>query len=116
MKFVPDVDFVNSNGILGDGVQDCVDLCIGGDDRINTDNMGVPDDCDCLPGDNSNEFVTLTPTAYQTFVNEQIILGQDTAKRTADFELTSDAVIEPQTATYPVVIFRAGHEVILLGK
>ena len=113
LKFVPDVDFVNPNGTLGDGVQDCVDLCIGGDDRIDSDGLGMPDACDCSPGDTSNEFVTMSPTDYQTFVNEQILLGQDTAKRTVDFELTSNAVIESNIGNYPVVIFRAGHKIIL---
>jgi hypothetical protein len=31
----------------GDGVCDALDICPGGDDNIDTDGDGIPDDCDC---------------------------------------------------------------------
>ena len=34
-----------------DGVQDCIDLCLGGDDNEDYDGDGSPDDCDCDPDD-----------------------------------------------------------------
>jgi len=100
LAFQPDSD--------NDTVQDCVDLCEGGDDRINTDNMGIPDDCDCDINDTANEFVVLDAASYATFINEQA--GQDTARRIVDFQLTSTAVIE---STQPIVVFQAGNNIRL---
>ena len=50
-------------------------------------------------------------TAYNTFVNDLMLLGADTARRNADLELTSVATIE---AAHPVVLFEAGKMVQLL--
>lgn len=33
----------------GDLTQDCADLCMGSDDRLNADGDRIPDGCDCLP-------------------------------------------------------------------
>lgn len=101
ITFQPDSD--------NDTFQDCVDLCEGGDDRINTDNMGVPDDCDCDINDITNEFVTLDAASFITFINEQA--GQDTARRIADFQLTATTTIIE--ATHPVVVFQASNSVTL---
>ena len=40
-----------------DGVQDCVDLCLGGDDSQDADGDGAPDACDCNPNDPTDSFV-----------------------------------------------------------
>lgn len=37
----------------GDGVCDGDDICPGGDDTIDTNNNGIPDDCDCASGSGS---------------------------------------------------------------
>ena len=66
IRFNPDTD--------GDTVQDCSDMCPGGDDRINTDGTGMPDDCDCEPGDATNEFMMLTAAEFEAFVNTEILL------------------------------------------
>ena len=42
-----------------DTVQDCIDRCPGGDDRINTDGVGMPDACDCNPNDPNDETIEL---------------------------------------------------------
>lgn len=53
VSFAPDADLP---GGLGDGVQDCVDICLGGDDSQNSDQAGLPDDCDCNPFNAETEF------------------------------------------------------------
>lgn len=109
VSFNPDEDIPG-----GDGVQDCVDICLGGDDAINSDGFGIPDDCDCAPNDEENEFVQFDSPDLQTFVNDVLLSGLDTAKRTVDFELSSTAEIEPKvTNSYPTVVFRAGNRIIL---
>jgi len=40
-----------------DGVQDCVDLCLGGDDSKDADGDGSPDECDCNPNDATDSFI-----------------------------------------------------------
>jgi hypothetical protein len=41
----------------GDGVQDYLDRCPGGDDRIDTNVNGIPDACDCRPDLNADGIV-----------------------------------------------------------
>ncbi|MFK7983719.1 MAG: 3-coathanger stack domain-containing protein [Saprospiraceae bacterium] len=111
ISFNPDEDLL---GGLPDGTQDCVDLCIGGDDRINTDGSGLPDDCDCLPNDATNEFANITNTAFQLFVREHVLLGLDTLFRKGDFSLMADAVIGSKMDNFPPVIFQAAQSITLI--
>ena len=112
IDFNPDKDLP---GGLPDGAQDCVDLCIGGDDRINSDSLGMPDDCDCLPSDTTNEFAQVLNEEFQLFVEQQIALGLDTLLRKGDFELTSNAVIDPskEENDFPTIIFQAYQSITL---
>lgn len=98
----------------GDGTQDCVDICLGGDDSVDSDNSGLPDDCDCSPTDASNDFVALDQTALDDLLNDIILAGIDTLLRRADLEMTSDAMIEAQGVNdYPVVLFQAASQITL---
>ncbi len=98
----------------GDGVQDCVDVCIGGDDSVDSDNSGLPDDCDCSPTDATNDFVLFEQIEYDAILGDIIILMEDTLLRRADLELTSDVVIDAQgVADYPTVVFQAATNITL---
>ena len=46
----------------GDGVCDANDVCPGGDDTIDDNNNGIPDDCDCIAAVNSFPVNPLTHT------------------------------------------------------
>ena len=109
------VSFGADNDIPGgDGVQDCVDICLGGNDSIDSDNSGLPDDCDCSPTDATNDFVALNQTELDALLQDIILLGVDTLLRRADLELTSDATIEAQGVNdYPVVVFQAASKITL---
>ena len=111
VSYLPDADLP---GGLPDGVQDCVDICLGGNDLVNSDGMGAPDDCDCFPNDDTNEFVELMPTEMQDLLHDVDLAGEDTLRRIADFELSSVAEIEAKSmGNYPTVVFKAGNQLIL---
>ncbi|MEM6318593.1 MAG: 3-coathanger stack domain-containing protein [Bacteroidota bacterium] len=114
IDFNPDKDF---NG-GPDGVQDCVDLCIGGDDGEDSDGSGIPDDCDCNPGGVGNEFIAYNQTEVDAAVANANFLNKTPFIKRADYQLTSTAVIEPKVTNnapnnYPAFIFTGGHSVIL---
>ena len=113
VDFNPDEDLP---GNLPDGVQDCVDICLGGDDTQNTDGLGIPDDCDCDLNDTENEFVDFNDPELTAAVDDAInLFNFDTIKPTADFEMTSMATVLPKIiGTYPTVIMRGGNNVLLL--
>jgi len=95
--FSPDADLP---GGLPDGTQDCSDLCLGGDDRINTDGVGIPDECDCAPESIDNEFVEVSFIATP---GETVI---------ADFQINTAVALDAATYTGPVRL-QAGNTVVL---
>ena len=112
VTFNPDEDLP---GNLPDGVQDCVDICLGGDDTQNTDGFGAPDDCDCDLDDDQNEFIDFNDPELVLAVADANLFNFDTIKPSADFELTSTGTIAPKViGTYPTVIMRGGDNVLLL--
>ena len=111
VSFNPDEDLP---GGLPDGVQDCMDICLGGNDLVNTDGFGAPDDCDCFPTEETNEFVEFNTSELLPLIEDVLELDLDTAKRTVDFELSSATSIEAkQTDIYPTVLFQAENNIIL---
>lgn len=112
VAFNPDEDLP---GGLPDGVQDCVDICLGGDDTQNTDGFGAPDDCDCDLEDDQNEFVDFNDPELALAVQDANLFNKDTIKPSADFEMTSVGTIAAKNSgTYPTVIMRGGNSVQLL--
>lgn len=113
ISFNPDEDLP---GGLPDGVQDCMDICLGGDDTKNTDGFGAPDDCDCNLEEDENEFVDFNDAQLTAAVSDAInILGADTIQPSADFEMTSTGTIEAKAVgVYPTVVMRGGNNVRLL--
>jgi len=99
IEFNPDSD--------GDSVRDCEDVCPEGDDTVNSDGVGMPDDCDCRMNDAADEFI---------FVNQSLITQpHDTdpvsfIEIVADFQINSDAVISD---TDPDIVFQAGNNIVL---
>ena len=91
----------NSDGD-GDTVPDCLDICPDGDDRVNSDALGMPDDCDCNPNDPEDEFVRADGIA----AIEGLVLP---GIYPASFELLSTGKIGAGTA----VLFQAGHQITL---
>jgi len=94
VSFGPDADLP---GGLPDGTQDCVDLCLGGDDSENTDGVGLPDDCDCNPMNADTEFRLLSVIPANNILE-------------ADYELETDAIVEANDGH---VIAKAGRKVTL---
>lgn len=91
-----------------DTFQDCKDLCVGGDDRVNTDGVGIPDDCDCNVNSTDNEFVEMDAAAIAQFLSDQN--GATEPTRHADFQLKSNATI-PNNGKH--VFFKAGNNIVL---
>ena len=96
VSFSPDADLP---GGLGDGVQDCVDVCLGFDDNINSDNANLPDGCDCNPTNAQTELILVSVVPASNFVE-------------ADWAIESDAVIDPAINPDPVV-FKAANNIKL---
>jgi hypothetical protein len=96
VSFAPDADLP---GGLGDGVQDCVDVCLGFDDNINSDNANLPDGCDCNPTNDQTELILVSVVPASNFVE-------------ADWAIESDAVIDPAINPDPVV-FKAANNIKL---
>ncbi len=96
VSFAPDADLP---GGLGDGVQDCVDICLGFDDNVNSDNAGLPDGCDCNPTNDQTELILVSVVPQSNIVE-------------ADFAIESDAVIDPAINPDPVV-FKAADNIKL---
>lgn len=94
------IQFLDSDN---DGVTDCEDLCPNGDDTINTDNLGMPDACDCDPNDASDEFIVENGDEAK---DNKINLGD----YQASFSLTSKGIIAKDS----IITFRAGAEISLL--
>lgn len=85
-----------------DTVQDCIDLCPMGDDRINTDGVGMPDACDCDPTNPNDEIANIPGvTITKTDLDQGIYQSSLT--------LSSTARINPNK----VVIFKAGQAITL---
>jgi len=97
ISFNPDTD--------GDTVQDCNDICPGGDDTIDMDagGAGMPDDCDCAPNDLTDEFITVN----NNNATNTAILG-DTLYQ-GSFSINSAGTV----ATNSSVTFVAGVEITL---
>lgn len=81
-----------------DSVSDCDDLCPGGDDRINTDGVGMPDDCDCDPNDPNDEYIDLSLNGNLT---------EETYR--ASYQLSFNGNIQKEDN----ITFYAGREIIL---
>ncbi|MEM1119668.1 MAG: BspA family leucine-rich repeat surface protein [Bacteroidota bacterium] len=95
IRFQPDSD--------NDQVPDCEDICPGGDDTVNSDNSGLPDDCDCSPFSPAGDSIHVT-TAFLNNISE------DSVAIKADDQLTADAAIG-MNKTH--VIFQAVTSVVL---
>lgn len=78
ISFNPDSD--------NDTVQDCVDICNGGDDLVNTDGDNTPDACDCAPLTPDDDEVTVLGLP---FLNNMVIDGSYFGQ----VKLTSNAMI-----------------------
>lgn len=85
-----------------DTVPDCLDVCPGGDDRINTDETGMPDFCDCDANDPNDEFVVENGIPE---INNTILPGT----YRSSFELKSLGMV-PNGIN---VEFVAGHQIII---
>ena len=85
-----------------DTVQDCIDLCPGGDDRINSDGEGMPDDCDCDANDARDEFINLPGTIITK-------TDLDAGLYQSSFGIYSTARANPGKT----IVFKAGEEIIL---
>ncbi len=89
-----------------DMVPDGCDYCPGGDDKINTDNTGMPDDCDCHPDSAEGEYVTVTTAT----IADSVAAGANPIRIVEDFEIVMDATV---TAADPPVVLQAGNRVVL---
>lgn len=105
VSFSPDIDLP---GGQPDGTQDCMDLCLGRDDGINTDGVGMPDGCDCNPEVADNEYITMDNAA----VNQLLASDYDPVElvQHADFQIISDATIPSSDKK---ITFKAGNNIIL---
>jgi hypothetical protein len=92
VQFNPDSD--------NDTVQDCNDICPNGDDRVNTDGMGMPDACDCSPNDINDEEVEVIGS-----FGGYIVSGT----YQASFEITSNSRVRNGS----LVQFKAGNAIVL---
>lgn len=91
--FSPDSDF--------DGTQDCIDLCLGGDDRIDGDGDGVPKDCDCDDDDPTDSFVV---------INEN-----NPSSSSESYRLSSNKLISKEALSTGIdVTYHAGQEITLI--
>ncbi len=96
VSFSPDADLP---GGMPDGVQDCVDVCLGGDDHVDPDGVGMPYDCDCDPFSKTDEFVQVS---FVPVVDSVV----------AAFQVSSDLVIDP-AETPQRIVFQAGNNIQL---
>lgn len=85
-----------------DTVIDCMDLCDMGDDRINSDGLGMPDDCDCDPDNPNDEFIEVNQVQ---FLNEE----QIDSTYHASFQISSNGSLRQGDS----ITFYAGHVIIL---
>jgi len=85
-----------------DTVIDCMDLCSGGDDRVNSDGLGMPDDCDCDPNNPDDEFIE---------VNQNLSLDGVPMDSTyhASFQISASSNLNQDDS----ITFYAGHTIIL---
>ena len=88
MQLGPDADT--------DGVVDSLDLCNGGNDRVNSDGVGMPDDCDCNPSSAADDIMVVNG-----------IIPQDTVK--SSFTITSEGTVNSGVTS----VFQAGHTITL---
>ena len=79
-----------------DGVIDSLDLCNGGNDRMNSDGVGMPDDCDCNPSSAADDIMVVNG-----------IIPQDTVK--SSFTITSEGTVNSGVTS----VFQAGHTITL---
>ena len=79
-----------------DGVIDSLDLCNGGNDRMNSDGVGMPDDCDCNPTSAADDIMAING-----------IIPQDTVK--SSFTITSEGTVNSGVTS----VFQAGHSITL---
>lgn len=85
-----------------DMVPDCNDICPGGDDRVNTDGLGMPDDCDCDPNDSSDEYRTFLTSAHPNGMS-------GTQNTIRSYQISSEVAINAGAN----ITFTAGHQVLL---
>jgi hypothetical protein len=92
VQFNPDSD--------NDTVQDCNDICPNGDDRVNTDGMGMPDACDCDPNNMNDEMMEV-----MGLIGGYILPGT----YQSSFEITSSSDVQDGS----LVQFKAGNTIVL---
>ena len=77
-----------------DGVQDCLDACLGSDDTQDEDGDGAPDDCDCNPTNAGDSFVNVDAVGDQTlFQSSNRLLSNATIRAGADITFQAGQMI-----------------------
>ena len=74
----------------GDGVCDSEDVCPGGDDNVDLDGNGVPDDCDCI---SATKTFNTNQLSHSGVGNNSVSIGFNVGSRNASFTISGiDAV------------------------